>query len=137
MLGSSSLRGSPLYEPRVLFVERPRCGCDGGNPVRVEIGKERLQRAGIGDACQADAIVQDYDRRAGVALVLEGEEFCSERLGGGNVARLQGGKDRRREMRRYADGARGESLQAELGQMNDRGTLAEPADDPLRAGRLD
>ena len=42
------------------------------------------------------------DRRVGVALVLEGEEFRAKRFGRRDVARLERGKDRGRQMRRDA-----------------------------------
>ena len=56
----------------------------GGRPRRSvarEIGEEGLERPGLGDAGEADAVVEDDDRRVGVAQVLEGEEFCADRLG--------------------------------------------------------
>ena len=77
------------------------------------------------------------DRRMRVAQILEGEEFCPERLGRGDVARLERGEHRHRQMRRDGDRPGGEAGEPELREMHDRRPLAHAADDALRAGRLD
>ncbi len=96
------------------------------------LAKHWHQRSGLGDAGQFDGVVENSNRVDLIAQILQGAEPFANGFSPIDVTTLDRPQQFHRLLRSDTDTSGGESGDAKVTQMNERGLFSDPADHSFR-----